>query len=83
MAALYSGKGDKPVALAASELLTGVTLPTPPPKAGAAWEKIRMRKGLDFAVASAAVYVEVGPGGTCSEARVVLGALGTTPIRVP
>lgn len=79
---VYSGAGERPLTLAAGELLTRVTVPFPPSEAGAGWEKIRMRKGLDFAVASAAVYLEAGEAGRCREARVVLGALGSGPIRV-
>ncbi|NTU60007.1 MAG: hypothetical protein HGA98_02985 [Deltaproteobacteria bacterium] len=80
--ALYTGDGRAPLSLAPDELLAGVSVPTPPKGAGAGWEKIRMRKGLDFAVASAAAYVELGADGKCTAARVVLGALGSGPIRV-
>ena len=80
---LYSGQGDKPLDLREEELLTRVTVPFPPAGAGTGWEKIRMRRGLDFAGASAAVYLEAGADGLCADARVVLGALGSAPLRVP
>jgi 4-hydroxybenzoyl-CoA reductase subunit beta len=80
--ALYTGDGKRPLALTRGELLTTVSVPRPPAGSGAGWEKIRMRKGLDFAVASAAAYVEAAPDGSCREARVVLGAVGSGPLRV-
>ncbi|MBI5016813.1 MAG: FAD binding domain-containing protein [Deltaproteobacteria bacterium] len=80
--ALYTGTGKTPLALARGELVTAVSIPRPPPRSGASWEKIRMRKGLDFAVASAAAYVETAPDGSCRLARVVLGAVGPGPLRV-
>jgi CO/xanthine dehydrogenase FAD-binding subunit len=79
---LYTGDGKTPLSLASGELVTTVSIPEPPANSGAGWEKIRMRKGLDFAVASAAAYVETGREGRCTEARVVLGAVGSGPIRV-
>jgi CO/xanthine dehydrogenase FAD-binding subunit len=79
---LYTGDGKKPLSLSPAELVTAVSVPEPPASSGAGWEKIRMRKGLDFAVASAAAYLETGPDGRCTQARVVLGAVGSRPIRV-
>lgn len=80
---LYTGDGRSPLSLAPGELLASVSLCVPATRAGAGWEKIRMRKGLDFAVASAAASVELGDDGRCLRARVVLGAVGSGPIRVP
>jgi len=80
---LYSGDGKEPLRLAASELVTQVLVPRPVPGSGAAYEKIRPRKGLDFPAAAAAVYLERAPDGRCAAARVVLGAAGSQPIVVP
>ncbi|MDW7710342.1 MAG: FAD binding domain-containing protein [Deferrisomatales bacterium] len=80
---LYSGDGREPLRLAASELLTRVLLPLPPPAAGAGYEKLRPRKGLDFPAASAAVYLERSEVGLCREARIAVGAVGSGPLRVP
>lgn len=82
LAELYSGDGRAPLRLGAGELLTRVVLPAPAAGAGAAFEKLRPRKGLDFPAAAAAVYVERGARGRCGAARVVLGAVGSGPIRV-
>ncbi|WP_025322217.1 FAD binding domain-containing protein [Deferrisoma camini] len=79
---LFSGDGRRPHTLSSAELLLRLRVPLPPPGAGAAYEKLRMRRALDFAAASAAVYLERRDGG-CARARVVLGGLGTSPLRVP
>ena len=79
---LYTGDGKKPLSLAGDELLTSVSLPLPAEGAATGFEKLRMRKGLDFAFASAAVSLARGPDGGCADSKVVLGALGSGPIRV-
>ncbi len=80
---LYSGEGKEPLRLGSGELLTRVDLPASTPASGAAYEKLRPRKGLDFPAAAAAVRVERGGDGRCSAARVVLGAVASGPVRVP
>ena len=80
---LYSGKGKVPLALAPEDLLCSVEIPAPGVPAGAAYQKLRVRKGMDFPAVSAAVYLERAPDGTCSGARVVLGAVASAPLRVP
>ncbi len=78
---LYSGDGRRPLTLSAGELVTEVRVPLP--EGGAvAYEKLRMRAALDFAAAAAAVYLERRDG-TCTRARVVLGGVGSRPLRVP
>ncbi|MBI5442779.1 MAG: FAD binding domain-containing protein [Deltaproteobacteria bacterium] len=79
---LYSGKGLRPLTLAPGELLTSVSVPASGARAGTGWEKLRLRKGLEFALASAAVYLEAAEDGVCREACVVLGAVGSGPLRV-
>lgn len=83
LADLYTGDGLEPHRLAAAELLTAVEVPVPPAGAGAAYEKLRTRRGLDFPAVAAAVYLTRGPDGTCADARVVLGAVGSGPVPVP
>ncbi len=78
---LYRDDGLSPLTLEPGELLTAVRVPAPPETSGASYQKLRMRRSLDFAAAAAAVYVE-RDGDTCTRARVVLGALGSAPIRV-
>lgn len=80
---LYSADGQNPLHLEPGELLTSIAVPAPPPRSGASYEKLRMRRGLDFPLASAAVYLERAEDGVCARARVALGAVGTSPLRVP
>ncbi len=83
LAELYSGDSRKPLALAADELLCQVEVPAPGQGAGAAYRKIRVRRGMDFPAVAAAVYLERDRDGICARARVVLGAVGSGPVRVP
>jgi len=67
-------------ALASGEILTAITVPVPPPHAGAAYCPISARSKVDIAAAAAAAMV-VMDGPTCKEARVALGAVAPTPMR--
>ncbi|MDF1555154.1 MAG: FAD binding domain-containing protein [Deferrisomatales bacterium] len=80
---LYTGRGDVPLGLHPGELLCSVEIPTPGVPSGAAYQKLRVRRGMDFPAVSAAVYVEQDPAGVCRGARVVLGAVASLPLRVP
>ena len=74
--------GPKMNSLAADEILTEILIPLPPPGSGAAFKKLGRRKGITLAVVNAAAYLEMY-GETCKTARVALGAIAATPIRVP
>ena len=65
-------------AIEATEILTEVRVPLPPPGTGGAYEKTE-RKAGDFATAAAAVQVTVGPGGAITAAGVALSAVSETP----
>ena len=67
-------------ALEPDEVLTGVTFPARGHGSGFAIEEFSRRAG-DFAVAGAAVAVELGPGGRISRCGIGLFGLGTTPLR--
>ncbi len=82
VADLYTGQGLAPLALAAAEVVLSADVPALSGRSGSAFEKIRARRGLDFAAASAAVWVEAGDDGACRSARVVLGAVDSGPVRV-
>ncbi|MDB4873908.1 MAG: FAD-binding molybdopterin dehydrogenase [Gemmatimonadetes bacterium] len=76
--------GDTPhreTALEPGDLVTHVTLP--PPRAGATsrYLKLRDRASYEFALASAAVVVEVA-GGRFRYARLAMGGVGTKPWRM-
>jgi xanthine dehydrogenase YagS FAD-binding subunit len=76
--------GDTPhreTVLEPGDLVTHVTLP--PPRAGATsrYLKLRDRASYEFALASAAVVVEVG-GGRFRYVRLAMGGVGTKPWRM-
>ncbi|MGH2850405.1 MAG: FAD binding domain-containing protein, partial [Solirubrobacteraceae bacterium] len=67
-------------ALEPDELIIEIRFPHPPSGARSAFEEFSERAG-DFALASACVAVALRPDGTCSWARVGLGAIAGRPIR--
>lgn len=66
--------------LSADEVLTEVVVPLPPSGSAGAYVKFE-RKAGDFAVASVAVQITLGPDGSCRDIGVGLGAVGLTAIR--
>ena len=62
------------------EVLTGVNIPALPAGAGAAYLKFLPRTADDYATVAAAAVITPGPGNVCQEARIALGAVGTTAI---
>jgi CO/xanthine dehydrogenase FAD-binding subunit len=75
LAALFLGPGR--TVLERGELLAAVDFPRRRPPWPIRYERLDVRRAMDIALAGAAV--SVGPGG----ARVALGAVAPTPIRVP
>ena len=67
-------------ALAPDELLTGVSFPAARSRQGFAIEELARRRG-DFAVAGAAVAVELDSGDVITRASIGLFGLGPTPLR--
>ncbi len=67
-------------ALEPDEVLTGVTFPAATARSGGAIEEFSRRPG-DFAVAGAAVAVELGADGQISRCGIGLFGLGSTPLR--
>ncbi|MCA2219232.1 FAD binding domain-containing protein [Jidongwangia harbinensis] len=64
------------------ELLTGVTVPRSRAAAHSLYLKIRDRQSYEFALASAAVGLELS-GRTITQARIAAGGVGTRPWRLP
>lgn len=62
------------------EVLTEVNIPVLPAGAGAAYLKFLPRTADDYATVAAAAVITPGPGNVCQEARIALGAVGTTAI---
>jgi carbon-monoxide dehydrogenase medium subunit len=75
LAAFFAGPGR--TALRPGELLTWIELPRRRPPWPIRYERLDVRRAMDIAIAGAAV--SVGPGA----ARVALGAVAPTPVRVP
>jgi CO/xanthine dehydrogenase FAD-binding subunit len=90
--ALYSPRGERllPIgeffqgpgktALADDELLLRIHVPPPPPDTGFAFAKLPARTHVDVSAVNVGVMV-ARRGGVCAEARIVLGAVGPTPLR--
>lgn len=73
---------ERETVLEPGDLVTSVTLP--PPRKGSTqhYLKLRDRVSYEFALASAAVVIELD-GGKIGRARVALGGVGTKPWRAP
>lgn len=71
---------ERETVLQAGDLITQVTLPKPMANARSAYLKLRDRASYEFALASAAVVLQIEDG-RVRQARVVLGGVGTVPWR--
>ena len=63
------------------EIMTNVTIPTMPASSGGVYLKFLPRTADDYATVSVAAVVTRGEDDTCRDIRIVLGAVGVTPIR--
>ena len=83
IAELHRQPGDHPeveTTLAPGELITAVEIPALPFAARSLYIKVRDRASYAFALASAAVAIDVD-GGTVRDARIALGGVATVPWR--
>jgi carbon-monoxide dehydrogenase medium subunit len=78
---LCTGPGQ--TTLGAGELLVALHLAAPPARTADAYLRLIPRTEMDIAVVGAAVRVQLAPDGSCFAARVALGAVAPTAIRVP
>lgn len=62
------------------ELIREIQIPKPPAGAQQRYEKFVLRKPIDFAVVSVA-SIFTRDNGVCTDARIVLGAVGPEPVR--
>lgn len=79
----FTGRGEKPNILKSNELLTEIQIPVSEPGVGYAYEKLRIREGMEFPMAGVAVKVKRKGDGTIEQLKMVLGGVGTAPIEVP
>ncbi len=82
LADFFTGRGEKPNILNQDELLTEIQIPLTEPGVGYAYEKLRVREGMEFPMAGVAVRIKRGENGTIEQIKIVLGAVGTAPIEV-
>jgi carbon-monoxide dehydrogenase medium subunit len=74
--------GNRKTALREGEYLESIKLAAPPPDSGSAYQHFRVRGGMEIAMVSAAVNVQVDPETkSVKELRIVLGVVAPTPIR--
>lgn len=83
VAEFFTGRGEKPNILKPGEIVVELLIPSFGPGSAAAYEKLRVREGMDFPMAGAAVMLKTKPGGVIEKAKIVLGAVGSSPIEVP
>lgn len=74
---LFSVSG---LTLSNGEILTEIQIPSPPVNARQRFLKFTLRKPIDFAVVSVASVISIEDG-ICREAKIVLGAVASTPVR--
>jgi len=74
--------GPGQTVLGKGELLVEITIPTPPPQAGAAYLRFIPREEMDIAVAGVGSFVQLGADRRrCELARITLAAVAPTPVR--
>jgi xanthine dehydrogenase YagS FAD-binding subunit len=81
---LHREWGDTPhieTNLAPGELIAAIRVPAGPWTRRSLYRKVRDRDSYDFALASAAVALDLVPDGTVREARIGLGGLASKPWR--
>ena len=78
----FHGPGQ--TALAPNELLVGIEVPTPPPRSSGCYLRHTPRQDMDIAVVGVASFLVISKQKhRCQEARIALGAVAPTPLRVP
>jgi len=79
----FTGRGEKPNVLKPDEMLVEVRIPSPGRGAVGAYEKLRVREGMDFPMAGVAVMVKRNRSSSIEQVKLILGAVGSFPIEVP
>lgn len=82
LAELYTGKGKRPLALQADEVLVEVQIPSSAAGWSGDYQKLRYRGAMDFPLVGVAAVISRDDGGTCSKANVALTAVSTGPVVV-
>jgi carbon-monoxide dehydrogenase medium subunit len=74
--------GPKQTVLRADEILTAITIPKPEAGSSGCYLKLMRRHAMDLALVGVAACLKVDGKKVCTEARIALGAVAPTPIRV-
>jgi carbon-monoxide dehydrogenase medium subunit len=74
--------GPGQTALKPGELVTALKIPHPTPDTGAAFYKIGRRRAMNVAIVSAAARITLNGANKINSARIVLGAVAPTPLRL-
>ena len=76
--------GPKTTLLKANEILATITIPKPEVNSAGCYLKLMRRHAMDLALVGVAACLKLDAGKkVCTEARIALGAVAPTPIRVP
>jgi 4-hydroxybenzoyl-CoA reductase subunit beta len=76
---LFSGHGEKPFLMEEDELLTEIIIPLADSEYGSSYEKLRIRKGLEYPLVSVAAFLSRNEDNKTGNLRVVVGAVGPAP----
>ena len=79
LADLYTGVGKNPLSIEPDELLTHISIPIPAGSYSSSYQKLRLRKALDYPIASAAAFISATEDKKVDKVRLVLGAAGPGP----
>ncbi len=75
--------GPKATGRAANEILTAIIIPKPATASSGCYIKLMRRHAMDLALVGVAACLTLNGGKKVKEARIALGAVAPTPIRVP
>ena len=78
----YRNDGARASVRRSDEILTEIALPAPASGARSTYRKLRLRNSFDFPLLGVAVAVTTDAAGTCTQARVLLNAVGSAPLEV-
>lgn len=79
---LFTGNALKPLIISPDEIISAVIVPPASPGRGWGYHKSTIRGGLEFAMATIAVVLNLEDDGkTCADARIVVGAVSGGPLR--
>jgi 4-hydroxybenzoyl-CoA reductase subunit beta len=80
----YTRDGLKPNILRPGQIVVEIRLPSPQPRSGGAYLKLRVRQTIDYPLLGVAVNLRLGKGnGDCQDVRVALTGVDHGPLLIP